>query len=135
LERIAAALNTRAGYFFEREGVEGLVIIKKGFGRKFVNKEKKITSDTLASGFLNIKMEPFIFTLGGGAELTKELFYPEGEKFGMVLKGRVQLIYDSKKIVMKEGDSIYCAYIKKPKKIINIAGTETKLLWIVFIPS
>jgi len=134
LEKIAGALNTKVGYFFEREEGKELIFIKKGVGKKAIDKEKNISCETLASGMLNIKMQPQVFTLGDDAELTKELMYPEGEKFGMVLKGKVELLCDSEKLTFEEGDSIYCASTQKPHRAINVGETEAKLLWIVFAP-
>ncbi len=134
LEKIAEALNTKVGYFFEMEEQKELVFIKKGMGNKFFDKEKHISSETLASGLLNIKMRPFIFTLGVGAELTRELIYPAAEKFGMVLKGRVEFYCDEEKITFEEGDSIYCVYTQKLQKVRNIGETEARLFWIVFTP-
>lgn len=132
LEKIAEALNTKVGHFFEREEKKELFFIKKGTGKHVLDKEKDISCESLASGFLNIKMQPQVFTLGKGSELTKELMYSGTEEFGIVLKGKLELSYDSQKLTMEEGDSVYCAYTKKPKRIINIGETEANLLWIVF---
>lgn len=131
LEKIAQALNVKAAIFFEAEEKKELVFIKKDLGKKFLDKEKHIFSETLASGFLNIKMQPLIFTLGVGAELTRELIYSAIEKFGMVLKGRVEFYYDEEKMIFEEGDSIYCAHTQKFQKVKNIGDTEAKLLWVV----
>lgn len=81
---------------------------------------------------MNIKMQPQVFTLGKGSELTKELMFPGTEEFGIILKGKLELLYDSQKIAMEEGDSIYCSYTRTPKRMINIGETEAKLLWIIF---
>ena len=135
LEKIAQALNTKVGYFFEKEEGKELIFVKKGIGRRIIDKEKGISCETLASGILNIKMQPQVFTLGGDAELTKELMYPEGEKFGMVLKGKVELLCDSEKLTFEEGDSIYCTSTQKPSRLINVGETEAKFLWVVFTPS
>lgn len=134
LEKIAQALNTKVGYFFEREEAKELIFIKKGIGKRIIDKEKGISCETLASGILNIKMQPQVFTLGAGSELRKELMYPEGEKFGMVLKGKVELLCDSEKLTFEEGDSIYCASTQKPHRAMNVGETEAKLLWVVFAP-
>ncbi|MBI4655092.1 MAG: helix-turn-helix transcriptional regulator [Nitrospirae bacterium] len=132
LEKIAQALNTKVGYFFEKEERKDLVFIKKGMGKKSVDKERQIAFESLASGLLNIKMQPSIFTLGINAELTKEVIYPEGEKFGMVLKGKIELSCGDEKLILEEGDSIYCVFTQKLKKLVNIGDTEAKLFWIVF---
>ncbi len=134
LEKIAEALNTKMGYFFEREEAKELIFVKKDFGKKVIDKEKNISSEALASGFLNIKMQPQVFTFGLGAELTKEVIYSQGERFGLVLKGRIEFLYGEEKLILEEGDSIYCAYSQKPQKVANIGSTEAKFLWIVFIP-
>ena len=134
LEKIAQALNTKVGYFFEREEAKEFIFIKKGMDKKAIDKEKNISCETLASGILNIKMQPHVFTLGVGSELTKELMYPGGEKFGMVLKGKVELLCDSEKLTFEEGDSIYCASTQKPHRAMNVGETEARLFWIVFTP-
>ena len=126
LEKIAEALNTKIGYFFERVEEKELIFIKKGTDKKLI--DKGISSETLATGFLNIKMHPQVFTLGAGSELTKELIWPEGEKLGMVLKGKVELWCDSEKLTLVEGDSIYYAFTQKLQRIVKIGENETKFL-------
>lgn len=133
LEKIASALNTKIGYFFEKEGAKELIFIKKDFCKKVMDKEKNISSETLASGFLNIKMQPQVFTLGPGAELTKEVAYSQREGFGMALKGRIEFLCGEEKLILEEGDSIYCAYAQKLQKVKNIGSTEAKLLWVVLM--
>lgn len=132
LEKIASALNTKVGYFFEEAEQKGLVCVKKGTAGKVVDKERNLTSEALTPRLLNIKMEPFVFTLGVGAELTKELIYPGGERFGMVLKGRIEINCNGERVTFEEGDSVYCTYPKVPQKIINIGQAEAKFLWIIF---
>ena len=132
LEKIAQALNTKVGYFFEREEGKELIFIKKSMGEKVIDKQKNISCEILASGLLNIKMDPYVFTLEAGSELTKELIDPAGEKFGMVLKGKIELLCDSEKLILEEGDSIYCASTKKLKRMITMSEAGAKFLWIVF---
>ena len=134
LEKIAEALSVKMGYFFEKEEGKELIFVRRGKGKKVIDKEKKILCETLASGFLNINMQPQIFTIGIGVELTEELMGFQGEKFGIVFEGKVELLCDSEKLILEKGDSIYCAYTQKPQKVINIGKTEAEFLWIVFTP-
>ena len=134
LEKIAEALNTKIGYFFEREEGKELIFIKKGMDKKVIDREKNISCEKLASGLLNIKMQPQVFTLGIGAELPKDTILPLGEKFGLVLKGRVELLCNSEKLTLEEGDSIYCVHTQKLEKMKNIAETEAKILLVIFMP-
>ena len=135
LEKIAEALNTKVGYFFEKEECKDLLFIKKGMGKKSVDKERQVAFESLSSGLLNIKMQPSIFTLGINAELTKEVIYPEGEKFGVVLKGKMELSCADEKFILEEGDSIYCTFSQKLRKLVNIGKIEAKLLWVVLSPA
>jgi transcriptional regulator with XRE-family HTH domain len=132
LEKIAQALNTKVGNFFERDDKKELIFVKKGTHKKIIHGEEKIFCETLASGLLNIKMRPQFFTVGVGATLIKELIYFEGEKFGTVLKGKLELLFDSQKLVMEEEDSIYFSYTQKLRRVTNIGDSEAKFLWIVF---
>ena len=83
-------------------------------------------------GFLNINVQPQIFTLPPDCELAMELTSPVGDKFGVVLKGKLEFLCGEEKLLFEEGDSIYCAYTQKIQKATNIGETEAKLLWIVF---
>ncbi|MBI5555839.1 MAG: helix-turn-helix transcriptional regulator [Elusimicrobia bacterium] len=132
LEKIALSLGTKVANFFETAEKKELVFIKKGAAMKFIDQEKHISAETLAGGLWNIKMQPYIFTIGIGAELTRELNYPEGEKFGIVLKGKLELLCAEENFIFEEGDSIYCAHTQQTKKITNVGGAEAKFLWIVF---
>jgi len=136
LEKIAEALNTKVSYFFfDKAEKHGYLFVKRGMGKKIVDKEKNIACETLASGLLNIKMEPIIFTLGIGAELSKELMCPEGERFGIVLNGRLEFTFDEEGQVFEEGDSIYCTYPRIPQRVKNVGEIEAKVLWVMFIQS
>lgn len=132
LEKIAYALDTRISYFFEGEEDKDLVFVKKGSNRKIIDKDKKIFSESLASGFLNMKMQPQLFTISPGASLNKELIYPQGEKFGMVFKGKLKLLCNSKELILQEGDSIYCMSGEKLGKLVNSGKKDAKFLWINF---
>ncbi|MEW6087807.1 MAG: XRE family transcriptional regulator [bacterium] len=132
LEKVAEALNTKVSCLFEGMETRGLIFIKKGSHKIPVVEKNKIICESLAPNFLNIKMQPHIFTLGAGAELQKELVYPEGEKFGMILNGRIEFICQDEKFIFRTGDSFYCAYAQKVRKAINIGKKEAKLFWIIF---
>lgn len=132
LEKIADALNTTMIYFFEGEEHKKWVIIKRGTVKKPIDKKNKLFCETLASGFLNLKMQPHIFTIGKGGELDRELIYPEGEGFGMVLKGGLELACSDEKLVLEEGDSIYCHSTRRLQKVTNTGNKDAELLWIIF---
>ena len=132
LEKIAHALNTRISRFFDDNEHKEVIFVRKGRDKRAVHKDKKVVCETLASGFLNINVQPQIFTLPPDCELAMELTSPVGDKFGVVLKGKLEFLCGEEKLLFEEGDSIYCAYTQKIQKATNIGETEAKLLWIVF---
>lgn len=132
LEKIANALNTRTGYFFNGGENKKLFFVRKGINRRALHKDKKVVCDTLASGFLNVNVQPHVFNMVPGSELAAELTHPDGDKFGMVLKGRMEFLCDQEKLIFEEGDSIYCTCAQRIQKAKNIGDGESKLLWIFF---
>lgn len=134
LEKIASALNTKICSLFENEEQKELIFIKRGTAKKSIDRKKNILSETLASGFFNIRMHPQFFTMGINTKLTRGSIPWEGERFIIVLKGKVELLFDSERLTLEEWDSVYFAYTKKLQRISNIGKTEAKLLWISFTP-
>lgn len=132
LEKIAHALNTRISRFFDDNEHKEVIFVRKGRDKRYVHKDKKAVCETLASGFLNINVQPQIFTLPPDCELAMELTSSVGDKFGVVLKGKLEFLCDKENLIFEEGDSIYCTCTQKIQKAKNIGETESKLLWIVF---
>ena len=132
LEKIAHALNTRTSYFFGSSEHRELIYVRKGRDKRAIHKDKKAVCETLASGFLNINVLPQFFTLPPDCALAMELTSSVGDKFGVVLKGKLEFMTDNENLIFEEGDSIYCTYAQKIQKARNIGETEAKLLWIVF---
>ncbi|MFH1519934.1 MAG: XRE family transcriptional regulator [Candidatus Omnitrophota bacterium] len=131
LEKIAQALDTKVACFFEDKEDKPLIFIKKRNDREVFDQKKKILCQTLASGLLNIGMQPQIFHIAGGAKLTKELGPLRGEKLGMVLKGTLEFFFQEKQLKLEKGDSIYCSNTTLPYKIINQSKNKSQLLWVI----
>lgn len=130
LREIASALNTKVSCFFEEEKHRDFMFIKKDKRKNIVNNKLKSRCQVLASGLLDIRMEPVLFTLEVGGKIEKQSDSLDGEEFGFVLKGKVELLRGREKFIMEKGDSIYFKGIKS-HKIVNIGNNEAKILWIV----
>lgn len=74
------------------------------------------------------EMEPIILTLpvGGAAE---ERYPFEGEEFGYVLCGKVDIITEKEKFTLSAGDS-FSIDGKKQHTLTNGGKTEAKVLWV-----
>jgi transcriptional regulator with XRE-family HTH domain len=130
LRKIADALKVKVGSLLEDEQKE-IVFIRKSKEEKTLKKRVKSSCQILASDMLNINMKPLIFTIAAGGRIEKELSSYTGEKFGMLLEGKLALYCDKQRFIMGKGDSIYCAYTKKPDKIVNIGKRVARILWVI----
>jgi len=130
LREIASGLNTKVSRFFEEEEHRDFMFIKKDKRKNIINNKLKSCYQVLASGLLDIRMEPSLLILKVGGETEKQPHSDDGEEFGFVLQGKVELLRGLEKFIMEKGDSIYFKGIKS-HKIVNIGSSEAKLLWIV----
>jgi len=106
------------------------MFIKKDKRKNIVNNKLKSRCQVLASGLLDIRMEPSLLILKVGGETEKQPRSDDGEEFGFVLQGKVELLRGLEKFIMEKGDSIYFKGVKS-HKVVNIGSNEAKILWIV----
>ncbi len=132
LRKIASTLNVKIGYLFEEEA-EKLALIKKDKRKEFRCEDSKIKGEILASGFLDIKIEPLLLTIDPGGETGKELSNHYGQEFGIVLEGKIKFILGKKEFIMDNGDSI-CFDSAEPHKFVNIDKKKAIVLWVITSP-
>jgi len=133
LQKIAEALSTTAGHFFDKEENQSLVIVKKAGIKKITVKEKEIFFQRLASGFFGLRIMPLLLSLEIGAKLTEDLFHARGDIFGMIIVGTLELLCEKENLILEEGDSIYCNRSQVPQQITNIGNIQAQLIWIIFL--
>lgn len=78
-------------------------------------------------------MEPILLELGEGGE-SWEYSPGEGEEFGYVLSGSVQLIVGGKKTRVRAGSS-FCLHPREPHRLVNAGKSRARVLWISTPPS
>jgi len=133
LRKITSTLNIKISYLFEEKTIDNIILIKKDKRKEFRYEDSKIKVEILASGTLNIKMEPLFLTISPGGETSKELSNHKGQEFGMILEGRAKLILGKKEYVMENGDSI-CFDSTEPHKLVNVGKKNAKVLWVITSP-
>ena len=95
--------------------------------------DDKIKVELLVPGAQNREMDPVLVTLDPGAEMEEQPFH-EGEEFGFVLLGKVQLRLDDRLYMVKKDE---CFYFTSDKKhaVKNIGRGPAKILWVVTPPT
>jgi transcriptional regulator with XRE-family HTH domain len=89
--------------------------------------------ELLVPGAQNREMDPVIVTLAPGEEMDEQPFH-EGEEFGFVLMGKIQLRLDDKLYTVKKDE---CFYFTSDKRhtVKNIGKGPAKILWVVTPPT
>lgn len=125
LEDILNILGVTLTEFFAEQKTE-----KIGYNASdyFVSKNGGGTNTWLIPNSQVKEMEPIILTLPQGAQCEERLPF-EGEEFGYVLSGKVEIVTTTERTKLQEGDS-FSIDGKKQHTIKNINKGESKVLWV-----
>ncbi len=93
----------------------------------------KVKVELLVPGAQHREMDPVLVTLEPGGEMEEQPFH-EGEEFGFVLLGKVQLRLDDRVHTVKKDECFYFASDKK-HAVKNIGRGQAKILWVVTPPT
>lgn len=110
LNRIAQALGIDVRFLLNENSPAAqdphISFTKKGEGANIENVGTLYgyTYEALASGKVGKNMQPYILE---PAFDEKAVFQHEGEEFLYVLEGKHEFVYDGRKYIMEEGDSVY----------------------------
>lgn len=89
--------------------------------------------ELLVPGAQNREMDPALVTLEPGAEMDEQDFH-EGEEFGYVVAGRIQVRLDDKIYTVKKDE---CFYFTSDRRhaVKNIGKGPARILWVVTPPT
>lgn len=126
LKDLLNALGTTFGEFFEETTFDTQVVFKKD---EYI--EKKTNSNTikwLVPSAQKNSMEPIIIDINEGCQTEKDLPH-EGEEFGFILNGKIELIIGKKVYPLKTHETFYFV-ADKPHYIKNVGKTTAKIIWV-----
>ena len=78
-------------------------------------------------------MDPALVTLAPGAEMTMQDVH-EGEEFGYVLAGRIQVLLDDKVYTVKKDECFFFGSDRR-HAVRNKGKVQAKVLWVVTPPT
>jgi transcriptional regulator with XRE-family HTH domain len=130
LVQILEALDENISDFF-REASEEKIVYRE-MDRVGIEKEKIQNFELLVPGSTNRRLEPILLTLRQGQATPKERPH-EGEEFGYVLKGRLNLRFGGEIIKMKKGECFYFS-AEKEHWLQNTSSRSTEILWVTSPP-
>jgi len=128
LEVILRALGTDLKHFFS-DFEEEKIIFKKEERVPVYDLPEGVSMAYLMVGVEDKPIDPMIVELEPGAK-TEEEDYHEGNEFGYVIEGRVELYLDGVKYKLRKGDAFYYKadkkhYVKNPDR-----KKKAVLLWM-----
>lgn len=130
LTDILSALGSSLSEFFRDEKDEKVVFAKEEF---IENDNDGIISRWLIPNAQKNMMEPMMIELAVNTS-TAEDFPHEGEEFGFVLEGRIDVKLGGKTYLCKKGEAFYYT-ASKPHYIANRGNGTAKFLWISTPPN
>jgi transcriptional regulator with XRE-family HTH domain len=95
--------------------------------------EEKIRVELLVPGAQNRDMDPVLVTLEPGGEMDEQPFH-DGEEFGFVLNGKIQIRLDDRLHTVRKDECFYFSSDKR-HSVKNIGRGQAKILWVVTPPT
>jgi transcriptional regulator with XRE-family HTH domain len=128
LRRLASALGLTVGQFFAQESNPNDVVMRAAKRMKFETNGNGDMHEPLAhhsgSHLLECHLHHIMPGSGGGGS-----FQHEGEEFGYVLEGEIELVVAGRKYTAAKGDS-FCFRSEKPHSWMNKGKVKARVLWI-----
>ena len=125
---IAEALNVPIGTFFDNEEPVTSRVVK-AYERKFIPTQSDVTFYLLTPKRQNLLAE-FKYIVYEKDGTTGHFHTHEGEEYGIVLEGRLQVIYGDEEVyTLEPGDSIVLDSTI-PHKMINLYDGRTIAIWV-----
>ena len=131
LIQILDALDENISDFFRDASEEKIVYRQKD--RVAIEKERIEKLELLIPGSTNRRLEPILLTLRRGQITPREKPH-EGEEFGLILRGRINLRFGKEVQKLKRGECFYFS-AEKEHWLQNPASREAVVLWIASPPS
>ncbi len=135
LFKIANFLGKKTSFFLdgytEKKQVESLVVKKKE--RTILHsRNSKIRYELLNPKLSNAKVEFLEVILEKGCETGT--YTHDGEEYGIVLTGKLEVILDGNQYVLGQGDSI-AFDSSRPHGFRSLSGGETRVIWAISPPT
>jgi transcriptional regulator with XRE-family HTH domain len=130
LQRLASALGLTVGQLFAHDGHSGNVVMRAATRSRFATgpdgqgDEVEPLAPHAAGDLLECHLYHFASGSSSGGN-----FQHQGEEFGYVLDGELELIVSGRKHIAKAGDS-FCFRSEKPHSWSNKGRKTARVLWI-----
>lgn len=131
LQRLASALGLTVGQLFAQESDPDDIVLRAAMRFRFETDQNGRGSDTVEplarhSGGHLLECHLHHIAPGGGSGGE---FQHEGEEFGYVLDGEMELVVAGRAHIVSAGDA-FCFRSERSHSWRNVGSTEARVLWI-----
>lgn len=128
LRRLASALGLTVGQFFAQEGNPDDVVMRAAKRLKFETNDSGDKLEPVAHHSGSHLLECHLHHIAPGSGSGGN-FQHEGEEFGYVLDGEIELVVAGRKYIVAKGDS-FCFRSERPHSWSNKGRVKARVLWI-----
>lgn len=129
---ITQALETTVGYLFSSDDDTSESVVRAA-DRKVISTQNGVTLFLLTPNLRNRSVE-FLSVIYEKGSSSGILHSHTGEEYGIVLKGRLEILIKDERFTLDEGDSIVINS-EIPHQITNVYDGRTEVIWANTPPS
>lgn len=131
LRLLAEALDVPVSWFFasSKRHAASRHIVRKADRRRLRVPDVGVVQELLSPNAAS-KIEIYEVTLEAGGSSGPGAYTHEGEKFGLVIEGQMQLLIDNDVHTLECGDSFHFSS-KQPHRFENAGSGITRFIWVV----
>ncbi len=126
--RIAKALDTNIGFFFEDAEKKPDVVMRAEQHKIIITNKGSSVYEMLSPDDSNHLIDFVKITLKGGQTYDKDRLFHEGEECGYVLQGTLTLYLNGHHYELNQGDSVYFDS-SLPHKYMNLKKEDCVSIW------
>jgi len=134
LKTIADALDVTVGSLIDEPSHNRSPVIRSADRPRIAHLQAGMTIEALTDRDIHKVMQPVLFKLQPGATSGNEGYAHQGQEFGFVVKGTLQVEVGGVEYQLEEGDSIYydCS---RAHRFWNSGDEEALAVWVVTPPT
>lgn len=108
------------------------IVMRKNERVRILYPESNVSAELLVKKIVEKRMEPLYKVIPAHSS-THGIHKHEGEEFGYILKGELELQVGDKKFIVREGDSFYFMSVS-PHSYKNDMNIDCETIWVVSPP-
>jgi transcriptional regulator with XRE-family HTH domain len=134
LRRLALALDIPLPRLFETRPSDSNPIIRKHERKVFYLHGNRLRYELLSPDLVNKRVEFLRFELEPDPSDPPQLYAHEGEQYGVLIRGRVELRIQDGTYILRAGDSVFFDGTA-PHYVRNVGRTKAVMIWAISPPS